>query len=365
MNPSSISSRTSIHNEHRVVDVTEDVKSFQFQEYYYNDNLTTFKTVKTFLPIAISEDYKRVLPEKFFENIFAQCSECFRPDHNLSDAEKAIKCDDYHSRIDELLEKLQKIILPYVSISWTNKNLNEHFEKQAITINNMLVPKNNPKAGTEENGDLHYSVKAKLVYDIIPSITDRIKNQKLVLKAKEDIEDIIIRLSNLSVLSAYLAKANNSYRKFTTEIISKMYGNVNQLYPRSVVNYSAFQFCVKGYPFDTRSGRIYSISNVTTDKIQNKFELIDVFYKNIDAIVNFLNDVDWIQKSEDNTLDYETQILKNAYGICIALCAFIGEEEYYRKLLTTSLEGNLLDQHTTIKSIFYNRITKRTNEVHE
>ena len=363
MNHSSISSRTSIHNEHRVVDVTEETKSFQLQEYYYNDDLTTFKTIKTFLPIAISEDYKRNLPDDFFENIFSQCDDNFVVDNSLSDEDILQNRNCYSKDIESLCSVLKKIIKPYVAIAWTDKDFNK-FEKHEFVINNNLVPKNNPDVGTERAGDLHYPVKDKMIYDEIPSVTDRIKSQKLVLKAREDIETILFALSKLSNLSAYSSKNNNSYRIFTSDIITKMYGNINQLYPRSIVNYSAFQFCIKDYPFDTKSGRIYSISNVTSS-VKNKFELIDVFYKNLDAIISFLNDLEWLEKTDDNVLKYETQVLKNAYGICIGLCAFIGEEEYYRKILTTSLDGNLLDSHTTIGSIFFNRINKKTNEVHE
>ena len=99
--------------------------------------------------------------------------------------------------------------------------------------------------------------------------------------------------------------------------------------------------------------------------IKNKFDLIDIFYKNMDAIINFLHDVNFIDKTADNKHDFELQTLKNAYGICIALCAFIGEEECHKEILTTSLDGSLLDNQSAIGSVFYNRTNRRINEVHE
>lgn len=356
----SISTRTSIHNEHRVVDATDDVKSFKFQESYYSDDVTNFKTVKTFLPIAISEDYKRKISDNFFNDIFERCTDSFEIDKSLSEEERDQKVEQYSEDIEKLDVMLKKVVLPYVSLSFSNKQSKAATVSRAIMTRDKLVEKNNPDAGKGRP----YPVKAYLTYKSVQSVTDRINNQKLVLRAKEDIADIIYKLSDLSDLSAYLVKADNTYREFTSEIITKMCGNTEQLYPRSIVNYSAFQFCAGGYPFDTKSGRIYSVSNVNSN-IKNKFDLIDIFYKNMDAIINFLHDVNFIDKTADNKHDFELQTLKNAYGICIALCAFVGEEECHKEILTTSLDGSLLDNQSAIGSVFYNRTNRRINEVHE
>lgn len=358
---SNISYKTSIHNNHRVVDVTDEVKSFQFQEYYYNNDITNFKTVKTFLPIMISEDYKKKIPVNFFENIFANCTDKFEIDKSLSEQERNEKCEEYSEKVIKLNTELKRIILPYVTLAWSTEK--SKFEKHSITTRNELVAKINENVGTNKNPTSHYPVNAELIYDDIPTVTERIKNQKLVLKAKEDIETILYKLSDLSDLSAYLTNSQNTYRAFTSDIITKMYGNQNQLYPRSIVNYTAFQFCLKGYPFETKSERVYSISNITS-KIQNKYNLIEIFNKNIDAIISFLHDLEWTDR-KTNYIDFEVDTLKNAFGICIALCAFIGEEECYRETLTNSLDGALIDSKSSIGSIFFNKLNKRMNEVHE
>jgi len=358
----SITYRTSIHNEHRVIDVTEEVKNFQFQELYYNNDVTNFKTVKTFLPIMISEDYHRKIPLDFFNDIFSQCTTKFEIDKSLTEDERDKKCEEYSKEVEDLCVELKKIILPYISLAWSNEKTK--FEKHSIKTRNDLIDKINPFVGTLNNPTSHYPVNANLVYDEIPSVTGRIKSQKLVVKAKNDIAEILYKLSDLSDLSAYLSNSQNTYRAFTSDIITKMYGNVNQLYPRSIVNYTAFQFCLKGYPYETKSERVYSISNVTPN-IKNKYELLEIFMKNIDAIISFLHDLEWTEKNEENYLEFEVETLKNAFGICIALCAFIGEQECYRETLTNSLDGALIDSHSSIGSIFFNRINKRTNEVHE
>ena len=359
---SSITYRSAIHNEHRVIDVTEEVKNFQFQELYYNNDITNFKTVKTFLPIMISEDYNRKMPIDFFDDIFSHCTKSFEIDKTLSDSEKEQKCIEYSKEIEDFNSELRKMLLPYTSLTWSNSKT--EFEKHAIKTRNELVDKINPLVGTEQNPTTHYPVNAELIYDDIPSVTSRIINQKLVVRAKNDITTILYKLSDLSDLSAYLTNSQNTYRTFTSDIITKMFGNVNQRYPRSIINYSAFQFCIKGYPYETKSERVYSISNVTSN-IKNKYELVEIFNKNIDAIINFLHDLEWSEKTAENYIDYEIETLKNAYGICIALCAFIGEQECYKEILTNSLDGSLIDNHSSIGSIFFNRINKRTNEVHE
>ena len=330
-----------MNNDHQVENIISD--------FYNNENYDYFKVIKTFLPIVISEDYRRKIPLNFFEEIFSSCpDELIEIPDDITEEELIDKRKKYLDEIESLNGKLKDIINNYAGLYWSNKN--NVFPKSKIITRNEL-PEH-----TEEYGEI--------IYDEITSVTERIKDQHLVLNARDYITIILYKLNDLSKLCNYFDKENNSYRKFASDIITRMYGNVNQRYPRSIINYTAFQFCLDGYPYNTKSERIYSISNIT-NKTKNKFELIEIFDKNIEAVINFLHDLEWSEKNSDNTFDFELETLKNAFGTCIALCAFIGEQECYRETLTNSLDGSLIDCHSSIGSIFFNRINKRFNEVHE
>lgn len=360
----SIKSRTSIHNEHRIINVTNDVKSFEFKEYYLRNDLTTFYSIRKFLPISISEDYRRLLPSNFFENVFSSCKEDFSVDKTLSDKEKDIKREEYFRTITVLSNRLNEILRPYLALIKNDNKLTKGIT-QTFTINNCLVDKNNPDILTDKDTDKHYPATSEISYISFPSLRNELRNQKFTELAQSNIRELVNILCVLSNLSAYLFTSENSYRNFVSDIIVSMSGNTNQLFPRSIINYTAFQFCVKGYPYETPSERVYSISNIGLS-IKNKFDLIDVYYKNIDAIFNFFNDLDINEKEndEDNS-EYEIRTLKNAYGTCIALCALIGEETYYDKVVSSSLDGSILNNHSLLGSIFFNKNTMKINEVHE
>lgn len=361
---STIKNKKSIHNEYRVVDKTSEVKSFQSISNFFNNDFTTFKTVKLFLPISISEDYRRILPENFLEDIFANCSDKFVTDKSLSDEQKVLKQEDYHSKIKLFRNKLINLLKPYTVLNKYDNTIDIGIRKESFNIVNCLAIKNNKDILTDKDIDRHFPASETIEYVSIPSIKEYINKHNLLKKAKSDIEDILFQLSELSELSAYLPQSINTYRQFAIKIITKMYGNCEQLYPRSIINYSAFQFCLKDYPFNTKSGRVYSVSNITSS-VKNKFEIIDTFYKNIDAVLTFLSDIEFNEYTEYNSELIETETLINAYGICIALCALISEHYYYNKTIMPSLDSCLLDKTSSLGSIFFNKNTKKINEVHE
>lgn len=361
---STIKNKKSIHNEYRIVDKTSEVKSFQTISEFFNNDFTTFKTVKLFLPISISEDYRRILPNDFLENIFNNCSDKFGIDKNLSEKEKEIKRNDYYSKIRLFRNKLIDLLKPYTVMNKYDDIIDVGIKKESFNVVNCLAIKNNKEILTKNDFDKHFPVSETIEYVSTPSIKEYINKHNILKKAKSDIEDILFQLSELSELSAYLPQSVNTYRQFATKIIIKMYGNCEQLYPRSIINYSAFQLCLKNYPFNTKSGKIYSVSNIPSS-VKNKFEVIDVFYKNIDAILSFLTDLEFTEYTEYDSNIVEVETLINAYGICIALCALIGEHYYYNKTIMSSLDSSLLDKTSSLGSIFFNKNTKKINEVHE
>lgn len=361
----SIKSRTSIHNEHRIINVTNDVKSFEFKEYYLRNDITTFSSVKKFLPISISEDYRRLLPNNFFDEIFSTCKDNFSENNNsLSYEEKESKRQEYFQSISDLSKCLSAIIKPYVSLIKSDKSVQKGTIETFI-INNCLVDKNNKDILTDKDTDRHYPAESKISYISFHSLRNEIKSNNFVDLALKNVKDLIVKLCELSNLSAYLTVSENSFRSFVSDIITSMSGNTNQLFPRSIINYTAFQFCIKGYPYETPSERIYSVSNVNLS-IKNKFDLIDVFYKNLDAIFNFFDDININDKEvNENNKDFEIRILKNAYGTCIILCALIGEMNFYDRIISSSLDGSILNNHSLMNSIFFNKNTMKINEVHE
>ena len=363
-NDFTIKNTKSIHNEYRVVNKTSEVKSFQAISEFFNNDFTTFKTVKVFLPISISEDYRRILPKNFLENIFASCNNKFGTDKTLTEEQKEQKREDYHNKIKLFRNKLINLLKPYTVLNKYDNTVDIGIKKESFSIVNYLAIKNNKDILTKNDTDRHFPVNETIEYVSIPSIKEYINKHNLLKKAASDIEDILFQLSELSELSAYLPQSTNTYREFAIKIITKMYGNCEQLYPRSIINYSAFQFCLDNYPFETKSGKVYSISNVSTS-VKNKFEIIDIFYKNIDAVLNFLADLEFKEYDNYPLETVEVNTLKNAYGICIGLCALIGEHYYYNKTIMSSLDSCILDRASSLGSIFFNKNTKKINEVHE
>lgn len=147
----------------------------------------------------------------------------------------------------------------------------------------------------------------------------------LRLKALHDVDFIMALLFKLDKIGEYTS--TNSFQNFYKKLRCNIINTDFKMLPRSIVNFSAFKFCIPGYPYETKSGKIYSISNVCTD---DKVKRIELYYKNIDALMSFINDMEIYDKSHK---DYELNTLELSFGIMIVLIAMSAEETQYESIV--------------------------------
>ena len=116
-----------------------------------------------------------------------------------------------------------------------------------------------------------------------------------------------------------------------------MHGNPKMVFKRGIVNHTAFKFCIEGYPFNTTSKRIYSVSDLP--EIKNKNTLYKYYLKNIDALISFLGDLSFDKQQYYCKEMNEIKVLKNAYGVMIALIGLYAEhvlnEQYFGSSFTS------------------------------
>lgn len=351
----SIKNIKSIHNIQRTVDKTNKVGSFEFNINELQDDLMNFDTLSKIMQIVISDDYNRFLPKDFWKNNFANCNFEYSCNPNLSTDEILKKQNDYSKDVESLRIRLGEIIKPYTFFTNHDQSLQK---QETIKVNNYLVSKSDG-IGSDSDTDRHFPISVDLTYTDFLSVRKHIQKLDLISLAEEDIKLILKLLSNISAESAYLTSATNSFKSFLTDLIFKIYGNVSKVYPKSIINYAVFQFCLDKYPYETPSGRLYSISNINPN-LKNKFEIIDIYYKNIDAILSFINDISFIQETDTNKKQFETNVLKNAYGLIMALSAFIAEENTYQVITSSSLDGAIINKVSSLRSVF-----NKLYEVHE
>lgn len=295
--------------------------------------LTKFDTVAKFIKNSASVDYVEALPKDFLERIFKRCKEKRDFDlDSLNDEDREYYRCEYSNKIVKFNRALYYMIMPYVSIvSSSGGNIEDiaQLKKERYTIiADGIIERTEPPIG-----------KIDIEYKDFPTIDEYITKNKLDTKALEDLDYIINELDDISRLSQFVPGEENSFMRFTYRVIRKMGGNITFRYPRSVINYSAFEFSAEGYPYHTMSDRIYSVTNVPKT-ISNKFLLRDIYNKNVTAILTFLSDLSFNDhlcgKKLDN-VSFETKVLCNAFGIAIALIALHSEKKLTDNYLNNSL----------------------------
>ena len=315
----------SVKGTHRIIDNSSESKTFGFCERDLDPSILNFKTVKMFLENAISKDYIDALPKNFFKEIYyIHDNKRVYKESMMSNEERDNLRFLYSNKIQELRNYLKENIKKYYSIvALSDCGDTENY----VNVDHMTFSIKNMLAIAREDIYHRYPIPADINYDDFPTLNSHITKNNLSEKALIDVKHILNELSDLGNISEILTYDENSYRKFASKIIIHMYGNTTQIYPRSILNHSAFKFCIDEYPYNTLSRRVYSVSNVPKN-IKNKFSLVEIYYKNIDAILNFLSDLtfDFDEKSNFNS---EVKTLTNAYGICIALCGLAAEQKMY------------------------------------
>lgn len=321
-----------ISRSHRMSGDSTQSYSFYSLEKDNSDNLlNSFKVIEMFLPACIGRDYVRSLPKGFLENIFRRCDLKKRYDIRVmsEDDKNYFRCD-FSNKIAELNRSLYYIIEPYISVVTSNKR----------NIEKLAEVKTNRYTITSKVEDSNYPIPtADIEYKVFPSIKEYIEKNQLDKKALDDVDYLLDRLAEIASLSVFVDNEEDSYARFAYRIIRKMKANYTASYPRSIVNYSAFEFSAEGYPYDTISRNIYSIKDVPCD-VRNKFALHDIYINNVESILRFMADLTFNSKLHGVELDglnFETKVLSNVFGVVIALLALNAEKTMNDYLLNNSL----------------------------
>ena len=319
-----------IDRSHRVDGDLTNQYSFYSLKDGKKDLLSTFKVIEMFLPTCIGFEYIPVLPKDYLSDIFKRCDDKREFDETVmsEDDKNYYKCE-FSNKIVELNKALYYMLDPYIDIVYSDKG---DIEKRAEvkTIRYTITP-------DENNSNLIRS--SDITYKIFPSISEYIERNNLATKALKDVEYLLNEIADISKLSVFVSPEENSYIRFAYRIIRKMKANYTAKYRRSIVNYSAFGFSAEGYPYNTISKNVYSISDVPSDA-RNKFVLHDLYNKNEEAVLRFLNDLSFDEKLcgvELDQVNFETKVLCNAYGTIIALISLYAEKTMNDYLLNNSL----------------------------
>ena len=169
----------------------------------------------------------------------------------------------------------------------------------------------------------------KNIYKLSINDNSRFIKNCLKLKSLNDVEFIISLLYKLEKIS----KDSPNLKSFKDFLKDLKHNIINVSYrslPKSIINFSVFKFCISGYPYETKSGKVYSISN-----IEETYNKIDIYIKNSEALIDFIEDI-LILNSDD--LNFELNILKISYGISIALIALSAEEDVYENIIRNHIE---------------------------
>lgn len=336
---------TTIKNNKRIVDVTPSTGEIQITEQELNTRLTTFEVVRRFLPKAIGKEYESVLPKNFFLDCFNDCVDEYELDHNTITRDECVeKTLEFDEKLSDLCKFILKTIRPITSVVYSDdkfKVKESDLQYESFTIKNKLVVgKECERCGrTFEEGGEHYPVESNISYIQFPSLKKIVSKRTIINDLIESVPKILYKLNELSNISAYIDPKENVFKKFAASVWIYMKGNYESDFPRSIVNYSAFQFAVPGYPFKTPTSRIYSVSNVPNN-VTNKLQIEEVFIKNITALTDYLCDATKLLSVDDVSelsVDDKTIVVKNIYASIIVILSLYGEV----KLWEDVINGNI------------------------
>jgi hypothetical protein len=296
--------------------------------YRIPDNLLGFKTIIDYLPVSIGL-YHKFLPRDYFHNVFKQCKDYtfVKQTPNIAEYHNAYKLKIYElkSSIEETINRYKGQVKETDVLNGSNPFFKEerHFIIDKLTLMGDIPP---------DETNHNFLIKYLTTY---PHPTHMEKNSII-----EHIDnDIFILLSRLYEISEYALPFSkeecNSFKRFCENIIIHMRANIEEHYPKSIVNYSCFMYSIIGYPYRTPSQKIYSINNYS-NKFDNKFHNVIIYMKNTDALISYLYDI--LFKDDEESFVQEEWILRLAYCLCMALLAYRSEYTEYQSV-TQNLFG--------------------------
>lgn len=316
-----IKNNKSVLGSHRINN--DNMSQYEFYSPEKDENgryiVSSFETIKLFFPQAIGIEYFKALPNNYFHDVFKRIDEKKEYDLcSMSEDDLNYHRCEFSNKIIKLNRSIYYMIRKYITVisSPDPEEINSSYK----IIRKAYRVFSNLPADDSETADIEYTY--------FPTIEEYYENNKLFSKLLEDVEYIMDELSDIALLSRFVKFDNeNSYLKFIYDIFKHMHGNPKAIFKRGIVNYTAFEFCVNGYPYNTPSERIYNVSDIPD--IRNKTSLYKYYSKNLDALVTFLNDLSFSDRCCGQKLsetDFEVKALKNAYGVMIALIALYAEK---------------------------------------
>lgn len=301
---------------------------------------TSFDTLIYALPCCCSSEYIKQLPYKYQE-VLTRLMKTETPYRRTVDYYELVKLQqEYADEIKTFSKEVQSIIKGYTSLINYDYNVDaaaNKFKHQKFEVDNNLAVPNRPLRANE--------AIARQIIDVVdfPTLTEYVSDRTVQSKMFEDFSHLFERLQEIAFKSIYNAKETDSYRKFILSIMKNTYGNLDTEFPRTIINHTAFKLCIEGYPFFTKNKRLFSVSNPTKNDIE---EHTTIYTKNVYAILEFLNNMDFDEHQTrqfddvtEKTIEQQTRILKNAFGVIIAIVALVGEVELHRQFKSSAFSS--------------------------
>jgi hypothetical protein len=289
------------------------------------EKLIGYNTIIDYLPTSIGF-YRNFLPPKYFATLFHKSKTLYKR-IGKGEAEYLYKTE---------IANLKNIILSALELYkqriketdiLKDKTL---FVKERHSILNKLITM---KDIDSDDKNPNYIIK----YITTNPHPEFAENNEIITHIDHDVLDLLGNLYRISSLSKRLKDNSiNSFRLFCKNIIIHMRANLEENYPKSIVNYTCFMFSIEGYPYCTPSKRIYTINNYPKN-IDNKLNYVIIYMKNTDALISYFFDIVFNTKNKTD-MQIEENIIRTAYCLCIALLAYRSEYVEYN-YITQNLFG--------------------------
>jgi hypothetical protein len=289
------------------------------------DKLIGFNTITDYLPISIGY-YKTYLPPNYFKNVFGKTR---TPD-------KLIEKRNVLEKYKDEIQNLKSIILSSIELYKLRMKETDILEDESLyvrerhSILNKLI---NMRDIDSDDKNPNYIIKY-ITTTPHPQFTEL---NEIVSHIDNDILKLLSQLYKIFLYSKRLKYDQfNSFKMFCKNVIIHMRANLDENYPKSIVNYTCFMFSIDGYPYCTPSKRIYSINNCPKN-INNKINYSIIYMKNTDALTSYFFDILFDDKNKTET-QIEENIIRVAYSLCIALLAYRSEYIEFR-FITENIFG--------------------------
>lgn len=290
-----------------------------------------FDTLKKSIMTGLTSEYTALLTVKLIDKIFNAAIRAGEKElQTIQEYTLEQRAQLYHTKIAELYTDTLRGIIQHYDVYSLHKSgkSNEElgiFDKTTHMADLLLT---NGETNTVPDGTFPWE---KPVHDMVEIHYQSIPDfRSMCLNPNTGIEDSLLGDVSLLVKELYilfklndsLADDENSFMNFFTDVVYHLHGNVEFKFPKELINFTIFQLCLPGYPFETKSKKVYGVSNTA---VSNKLLYTELYCKNVNAFRFFLEDAVEIDITSADTSKTERDTLISVYGICIALMGIYGE----------------------------------------